>query len=261
LKITFLGTGTSQGVPVIGCSCQVCQSNDPNDNRLRTSLLVTIAGINIVIDCGPDFRQQMLRTDVTHLHALLLTHEHNDHVIGMDDVRPFNFSSGLNMPIYATIGVQQSIKERFAYVFTPKPYPGSPRLELHTISKDETFWVNGVQIKPIEVLHGTLSVLGFRFHDFVYITDAKTISDIELEKLQGVHTLVLNALHHDVHYSHLNLKEALDWINKIAPVQAYLTHISHRMGKHEDINNQLPAHIKLAYDGLEFELPDNIKAD
>jgi phosphoribosyl 1,2-cyclic phosphate phosphodiesterase len=261
LKITFLGTGTSQGVPVIGCPCEVCQSKDPKDHRLRTSLLVSIAGVNIVIDCGPDFRQQMLRANITQLHALLLTHEHNDHIIGMDDVRPFNFSSGLNMPIYATPGVQENIKERFAYIFAPNPYPGSPRLELHSISKDKNFWVKGVLVKPIEVLHGRLSVLGFRFGDFVYITDAKTISDTEMEKLKGVHTLVLNALHHDVHYSHLNLKEALNWVSKIAPVKAYLIHISHRMGKHEEINRQLPAHVKLAYDGLEIDMMDVEEAD
>jgi phosphoribosyl 1,2-cyclic phosphate phosphodiesterase len=261
LKITFLGTGTSQGVPVIGCPCEVCQSKDPKDNRLRTSVLVSKAGVNIAIDCGPDFRQQMLRAGVTQLHALLLTHEHNDHVIGMDDVRPFNFNSGLNMPIYATISVQQAIKERFSYVFVTNPYPGAPRLELQTISKDKDFWVKGVQVKPIEVLHGRLSVLGFRFGDFAYITDAKTISGIELKKLEGVHTLVLNALHHDVHHSHLNLSEALDWINKIAPVKAYLIHISHRMGKHEDINRQLPAHVKLAFDGQEIEMEDDGKAD
>lgn len=254
MKITFLGTGTSQGVPVIGCSCEVCQSSDPRDNRLRASILVSKEDINIAVDCGPDFRQQMLRAGVAHLNAVLLTHEHNDHVIGMDDVRPFNFKSGRNMPIYATALVQQKIKDRFSYVFAANPYPGAPRLELHTIEKEKPFWVNGVSVKPIEVLHGRLPVLGFRFGNFAYITDAKTITATERAKLEGVETLVLNALHQNIHHSHLNLSEALEWIKAIEPKKAYLLHLSHRMGRHKEISAQLPDNVFLAYDGLVLEL-------
>jgi phosphoribosyl 1,2-cyclic phosphate phosphodiesterase len=256
LKVTFLGTGTSQGIPVIGCTCEVCQSADPKDNRLRTSILLSKGPVNIAIDCGPDFRQQMLRAKVDHLNAVLLTHEHNDHVIGMDDVRPFNFSSGTNMSIYATEEVQKKIKARFAYVFAANPYPGAPRLELHTISKDKDFWVKGIKVKPMEVLHGRLPVLGFRFDDFTYITDAKTITESELAKLKGTKTLVLNALHHNIHHTHLSLSEALEWIKRIAPERAYLLHLSHKMGCHKAINDQLPEGVELAYDGLTLEFPE-----
>jgi len=256
LKVTFLGTGTSQGIPVIGCSCEVCHSTDPKDSRLRTSVLLSKGSVNIAIDCGPDFRQQMLKAGVSHLNAVLLTHEHNDHVIGMDDVRPFNFSSGTNMPIYATEQVQAKIKARFAYVFASNPYPGAPRLELHTIRKDKAFWVSKIQIKPIEVIHGRLPVLGFRFGDFSYVTDAKTITESEFEKLKGTKILVLSALHHNTHHSHLSLSEALEWIEKIAPEKAYLLHLSHKMGCHEAVSSRLPENVALAYDGLTIEIPE-----
>ncbi|MFK7807138.1 MAG: MBL fold metallo-hydrolase [Saprospiraceae bacterium] len=250
MKITFLGTGTSQGVPVIGCTCEVCQSTDPKDNRLRTAVLISKGSVNIAVDCGPDFRQQMLRAKVDHLNAVLITHEHNDHVIGMDDVRPFNFSSGIDMPIYATEDVQEKIKARFSYVFSSNPYPGAPRLKLNTIQKDKPFWVSGIKVNPIEIIHGRLPILGFRFGDFTYITDAKTITAGEMEKLKGTKVLVLNALHHNVHHSHLNLSEALEWIEKIAPEKAYLLHLSHKMGKHKEVSEQLPFNVELAYDGL-----------
>ena len=255
MKVTFLGTGTSQGIPVIGCPCGVCQSTDSKDKRLRTSILLSIGDVNIVVDCGPDFRQQMLRVGVSHLEAVLITHEHNDHVIGLDDVRPFNFSSGTNMPIYATKEVQQQLKARFSYVFSSNPYPGAPQLELHTIYKDKDFWVKKVKVQPIEVLHGRLPVLGFRFGDFAYITDAKTIGTDALKKLKGLDTLVLNALHHERHHSHLHLAEALEWIEKIAPRRAFLTHISHRMGRHEVVSKDLPADVAIAYDGLVLDFP------
>lgn len=256
MKITFLGTGTSQGIPVIGCTCEVCLSANPKDNRLRTSILLSKGPINIAIDCGPDFRQQMLRAKVDHLNAVLLTHEHNDHVIGMDDVRPFNFSSGKNMSIYATEEVQKKIKARFAYVFSSTPYPGAPRLELNTISKEKEFWVNRINVKPIEVIHGRLPVLGFRFGDFTYITDAKTITESEFAKLKGTKTLVLNALHRNSHHSHLSLGEALEWIEKIKPEKAYLLHLSHKMGTHEAVSAQLPEGVELAFDGLTLEFPE-----
>ncbi len=254
MKLSFLGTGTSQGIPVIGCQCEVCASTDPRDHRLRTSVLLSDDQLNIAIDCGPDFRQQMLRSKVGHLDALLLTHEHNDHVIGMDDVRPFNFRSGKNMPVYATTAVQQKIKTRFAYIFDVNPYPGSPRLEFHTIDREKPFYIQHLKVQPIEVWHGRLSVLGFRFGDFAYITDAKTIELKELNKLKGINTLVLNALHHRVHHSHLNLAEALEWISRIRPQRAYLLHISHRMGRHQTVSSQLPESVFLAYDGLELEV-------
>ncbi|HMQ60729.1 MAG TPA: MBL fold metallo-hydrolase [Flavilitoribacter sp.] len=255
MKVTFLGTGTSQGVPVIGCDCEVCLSTDERDKRLRTSALLQSGDHNFVIDCGPDFRQQMLRAGVRTLDAILLTHEHNDHVIGMDDVRPFNFSMGKDMPIYAAQRVEAELKKRFAYVFDSNPYPGAPRLQLRPISKDQRFEIEGVVFQPVEVCHGQLSVLGFRVGDFAYLTDMSGIAEAELQKLSGVRTLVVNALHHKPHYSHFNLEQAIDFIGRVGPGQAYLTHISHRMGKYGEVI--LPPGIALAYDGLSFEIKED----
>ena len=252
--ITFLGTGTSQGVPVIGCQCEVCQSSDPKDKRLRTSILISDRLTNVAIDCGPDFRQQMLRAGVTHLDAVILTHEHNDHIIGMDDVRPFNFQQKKDMPVYTSNRVARELRDRFAYVFAKDPYPGAPMLKIHPISKKAPFSVGALELVPIEVRHGKLPVLGFRIGDFTYITDMKTISPEEKEKIQGTHTLVINALHRRTHYSHLNLEEALAFIEEIAPERALLTHMSHRMGRHEEVNRQLPEGVALAYDGLVIEV-------
>ncbi len=254
MKVTFLGTGTSQGVPVIGCDCDVCTSDDIRDHRLRTSILISKSDTNIVVDCGPDFRQQMIRANVSSVEAVLMTHEHNDHIIGMDDVRPFNFRSRKNMPVYATRKVQSELKKRFSYIFDEDPYPGAPRLELHTIDKSNPFYINNIGIQPIEVMHGGLPVLGFRFDNFTYITDAKTISEVELAKVEGTEVLVLNALHKRVHHSHLNLEEALEWVDRIAPQKAYFLHISHMMGKYTDISAQLPDHVELAYDGLVLDV-------
>lgn len=252
MKVSFLGTGTSQGVPVIGCDCKVCTSTDARDQRLRPSILVSHEELRIGVDVGPDFRQQMLRAKVKNLDALLITHEHNDHVIGLDDVRPFNFRSRQNMPIYATTSVQKELRKRFAYIFTSN-YPGIPRLDLKTIRHAQPFGIGQISILPIEVIHGTLPVLGFRFGDFTYITDAKTIAPESLDLLAGTKTLVLNALHHETHYSHLNLDEALEIVAQIQPEQTYFTHISHRMGLNREITEQLPAGVSLAYDGLELE--------
>ena len=252
MKIRILGTGTSQGVPVIGCDCEVCRSTDLKDKRLRTSALIQIDQLNILIDSGPDFRQQMLRYQIKHLDAILITHEHNDHIIGMDDVRPFNFRQEKDMPVYAVDRVQKALQQRFAYAFDKNPYPGAPRLNLLPIYKDQPLTIQGVQVQPIEVMHGQLPVIGFRFNNFTYITDAKTISDSELLKVQGTEVLVINALHHKRHHSHLNLEEAVELATKINANQTYLTHISHKMGLHEDIDAQLPAGIQLAYDGLEI---------
>jgi len=250
LTFTFLGTGTSQGVPIIGCKCEVCTSSDPRDNRLRTSLLVSHNGHNVVIDTGPDFRQQMLRAGVQHLDAVVLTHEHNDHIIGLDDVRPFNFMLNRHMPLLGTTSVLDEVKRRFAYIFAEKPYPGAPMIDPVVISKEEGFEAAGIGFLPIEVMHGSLPVLGFRIGDFAYLTDMKTISDVEKSKLEGIRTLVVNALHLKPHKTHLNLDEALDFIESIKPEQAWLTHIGHRMGLHEERSKLLPPGVALAWDGL-----------
>jgi phosphoribosyl 1,2-cyclic phosphate phosphodiesterase len=254
LKITILGSGTSQGVPVIGCDCEVCTSAGPRDQRLRVAILISRGGVNIAVDAGPDFRQQMLRAGVKSLDAVLLTHEHNDHIIGLDDVRPFNFMQWKKMPVFATPQVQAEVRKRFAYIFEKNPYPGSPMLELRTISKAENFEVSGINITPIEVLHGELPVMGFRLGDFTYLTDVKTIAEDQKAKARHSKVLVLNALHHKTHHSHLNLREALAMIEDLAPEQAYLTHISHRMGLHAAVSKTLPKNVALAYDGLEIQV-------
>lgn len=254
LKITFLGTGTSQGVPVIGCDCAVCTSKDPRDQRLRCSIWVQKGDTSIVVDSGPDFRQQMLRAGVKKLDAILITHEHNDHIIGLDDVRPFNFMNWQDMPIYATKQVQQELKTRFAYVFAENPYPGSPMLKLIDIEEGQNFKVNDVDIMPIKVMHGKWPVMGFRFGDFTYLTDVKTIPDSEIEKAKNSKILVLSALHYNEHHSHMNLKEALEMVEILQPEQAYFIHCSHRMGLYEEVSKKLPEHVALAFDGLKLIL-------
>lgn len=238
---------------MIGCDCEVCRSADPRDNRLRTSVLLTKGATKVVIDCGPDFRQQMLRSETDHLDAVVLTHEHNDHIIGMDDVRPFNFKNKADMPVYASEQVIKELKNRFAYVFAANPYPGAPMLKPIPISEKDDFSIGSLTFQPIAVLHGRMPVLGFRVDDFTYITDMKTIGEEEKQKIVGTHTLVVNALHHSEHHSHLNLEEALSFIAEIRPQQAYLTHMSHRMGLHEIVNSELPEGVALAYDGLEIQ--------
>ena len=254
LKINFLGTGTSQGIPVIGCQCEVCRSTDHHDQRFRTAALLSTQNKNIVIDVGPDFRQQMLRTQTANIEAILLTHQHNDHIIGLDDVRPFNFMHNKNIPIYGTKAVLDDLRKKFAYIFSSNPYPGAPRIELIEINGQQPFHVSGIKIIPVEVMHGTLPVLGFRVDNFCYITDAKTISQPERDKLRGLDVLALNALHHHEHHSHLNISEALALIKDINPKEAYLTHISHNMGLHKKTELQLPSNVHVAYDGLELEL-------
>lgn len=253
MRFTFLGTGTSQGVPVIACTCEVCTSKDPKDNRLRSSLLVENKGKHIVIDTGPDFRQQMLREKITHLDAVLFTHEHKDHVAGLDDVRAFNFHQGTAIPVYGSYAVLQALKREFHYAFEEFKYPGVPSLELHEI-KNEAFEIEQTSFIPIEVLHYKMPVFGFRMENFTYITDAKTIAEDELKKLEGTEVLVLNALRKKDHISHFTLDEAIELIQKINPKRAYLTHISHLLGLHKEINAELPANIELAYDGLEINL-------
>lgn len=253
MKVTFLGTGTSQGIPIIGSKHPVCLSNNPKDKRLRVSVLLEWNDYKVVIDCGPDFRQQMLANKVDNLDGILFTHEHNDHIIGLDDVRPFYFRQG-DISIYAHSRVIKALKKRFDYVFEiENKYPGAPNLSVNEIT-DEAFTLHEKKIVPINVMHNNLQVFGFRIDDFAYITDAKTIAEEEIEKLAGVNTLVVNALRIEPHHSHFNLEEALAFIEKVKPKQAYLTHISHLLGFHDEVEEQLPEHVHLAYDNLKLNL-------
>lgn len=257
MKITILGTGTSQGVPVIGCTCEVCQSDDPRDRRLRCSVAIEWGGKQIVIDVGPDFRQQMLANQLSKIDAILLTHEHNDHIIGLDDVRPFNFLHQMHLPVYGMKRVLKDVRERFAYVFDADPYPGAPRINLHPIAVPHRFQILELpSIIPIEVWHGKLPILGYRLGDFSYLTDVKTLPPASLEKVKNTKILVLSALHHRSHHSHLNLEEAIALAQEINAEQTYFIHFSHRMGKHAEVSLQLPDNIFLAYDGLELILED-----
>lgn len=256
MKITILGSGTSQGVPVIACDCEVCKSSNPKDKRLRTSVLIEYKGKVIVIDSGPDFRYQMLRANVKRLDALVFTHEHKDHVAGLDDIRAFNYVMKKKIPIYATTNVQYHLKQEFEYVFSGMKYPGIPEVELHTIDKAKPFTIEGLEIIPIEVLHYKLPVLGFRIKDFTYITDANYIDDNEKEKIKGTKTLIINALRKEKHISHFTMNEAISLIHELKPTTAYLTHISHQLGLHDAINKELPVDIFCAYDGLEMEFKD-----
>lgn len=253
INVTFLGTGTSVGIPMIGCDCEVCRSNDPRDNRLRTSALVKVEGKNILIDCGPDFRQQMLREGIGSLDAILITHIHNDHTIGVDDIRPFNFMTRRDMPVFTDEFTAKDLMNRFEYVFGPSPYPGAPSANLILIDKDTPFEAAEIPVTPVEAIHGRLPILGFRIENFAYMTDVKTISDEEMIKLKGVDYLVLNALQKTEHHAHLTLDEALDLIKSLNPKQAYLTHLSHKMGKHADVQQLLPEGVFIAYDGLKVE--------
>ncbi|MCC8409954.1 MBL fold metallo-hydrolase [Mucilaginibacter sp. UR6-1] len=254
MTITFLGTGTSQGVPVIACHCEVCQSHDPHDKRLRSSILIETEGKNIVIDSGPDFRYQMLRADVQHLDAIIFTHEHKDHVAGLDDVRAFNYIQQAPIDVYAMERVQEALKREFIYIFDNAGYPGIPQINLHTISKDEAFYIGSLAVTPIEVLHYKLPVLGFRIGDFTYITDAKTIAPDEVEKIKGTKILVINALQKQTHISHFTFDEAIAFAQTIGAEKTYFTHISHRLGKHHVISQELPDGIELAYDSLQLYL-------
>lgn len=254
MKITFLGTGTSQGVPFIGCDCAVCTSPDKRDNRLRTSVWIETAGTSIVIDSGPDFRYQMLRANVRKLDAIIYTHGHKDHVAGMDDIRAYNYHYQKDMEVFATEETQGTLKREFQYVFSDKTYPGIPQVNLHTINGDTPFTINGITITPIKVLHYKLEVLGFRIGDFTYITDANYIAPAEMEKIKGSRALVLNALRHEQHVSHYTLKEAIEVAAESGAENAYFTHISHQLGLHTEIDSHLPLGMHLAYDGLTLHL-------
>jgi phosphoribosyl 1,2-cyclic phosphate phosphodiesterase len=253
VKITFLGTGTSQGIPIIACSCKVCTSADFRDQRLRTSIMVSIENTNLVIDTGPDFRQQMLRENVQQLDAVLFTHEHKDHIAGLDDVRGFNYAQQKAMPIYASAQVVDALKREFAYVFADYQYPGIPQLHIHELQQS-AFEINGISIQPIEVMHYKLPVLGFRIQDFTYITDANYISKAEKEKIKGSKVIVLNALQKEHHVSHYTLEQAIALIQELQPEKAYFTHLSHRMGTHAETSKLLPDNIAIAYDGLSITL-------
>jgi len=253
LKVTFLGTGTSQGIPIIGSDHPVCLSIDSKDKRLRVSVLIEIGGFNYLIDCGPDFRQQMLTSGCTKIDAILYTHEHSDHILGLDDIRPFYFKQG-DIPIYAHKRVLKSLKKKFDYIFkTENKYPGAPTVIPNRI-KNKPFSIGNLTVNPINVKHLDLQVFGYRFKDFAYITDMKTIKDQEVEKLKNLKVLVVNALRMKPHYSHLNLEEALEFIKKVNPERAYLTHISHMLGFHEEIEKILPQNVFLAYDNLQITI-------
>ena len=253
LKVTFLGTGTSQGVPVIACSCETCQSADPRDKRLRSSVLIQTETRTIIIDTGPDFRTQMLRENVKDLDAVLFTHEHKDHTAGLDDIRSFNYIKQKPMDVYAEPAVIRSLKMEFAYIFAEKKYPGVPQVEIHTI-ENQNFQIDGIDIVPIRVMHYKLPILGFRIGDFTYITDANYIPEEEKEKIIGTRYLVIGALRKQKHISHFSLEDALKLISDLSPKRAYITHISHQMGKYDVVQKELPAGVLLAYDGLQFEI-------
>lgn len=253
IEATFLGTGTSQGVPVIACDCDVCQSTELKNKRLRSSLLVKVNGFNLVIDAGPDFRAQMLRENVESLRAILLTHEHADHVFGLDDIRSFNWRQKHPTDIYAEERVQDTIKRIFSYVFTNFKYPGVPKMKLHGIS-GRSFKIEGIKIIPIRCYHHKLPVYGFRIGDLTYITDTNRIPAEEMEKINGSRILIINCLRKKKHISHFNLEEALQVINETKPEKAYLTHLSHEFGFHEEIQNELPENVFVAYDGLNLKL-------
>lgn len=250
--LTFLGTGTSQGVPVIGCDCDVCQSVDYRDKRLRTSAHLQIGDNSFIIDSGPDFRQQVLRERIKKLDALLFTHEHKDHTSGLDDIRAYNFLQHTDMPLYGEPRVLKQIQIEFAYIFSGANYPGIPRVKLFPIS-EEAFSIADVVIQPIRVNHYKLPILGFRIGNLSYITDAKFISEQSKDIIKGSEIIVLNALRREPHISHFSLSEAVNLLEELQPKQAYLTHISHLLGLHRAVEAELPEFIRLAYDGLKVE--------
>jgi phosphoribosyl 1,2-cyclic phosphate phosphodiesterase len=254
VKVTFLGTGTSQGVPVISCTCAVCTSSDKRDNRLRSSVFIEVDETNIVIDTGPDFRYQMLRSKINKLDGVLLTHSHKDHIAGLDDVRAYNYFQQKPMDVYATEETQQALRREYSYIFDNPDYPGIPQIRLHTIQSANPFAVNGVEIIPIRVLHYKMEVIGFRIKDFTYITDANYIAPEEMEKIKGSKVLVLNALRHQQHVSHYTLSQAMEIAKETGAEQTYFTHISHQLGLHNEVDAQLPEGMHLAYDCLELKL-------
>ncbi len=252
LKITFLGSGTSSGVPMIGCDCEVCRSTDKKDKRLRSSILVSSPHTTLVVDTGPDFRYQMLRQKVKQLDAVLYTHPHKDHLAGLDDIRAFNFFMKKPMDLYADSLTEEALRRDFYYAFSDTRYPGVPELNLHTINMDP-FIVGDIPVQPVMVWHHKMPVMGFRFGKFTYITDANRIEESEKEKIRGSEVLVLNALRKQRHISHFNLGEAIEMVEELKVPTAYFTHISHQLGLHAEVESELPAGCHLAYDGLTIE--------
>ncbi|MGB0176090.1 MAG: MBL fold metallo-hydrolase [Owenweeksia sp.] len=253
IRFTFLGTGTSQGIPVIACVCPVCTSDDAKDQRLRCSLLVQSEKTNVIIDVGPDFRQQVLGSGIQRLNAIVITHEHMDHLAGLDEIRAFNYFQQEPMTVYATEQVQLRLKEQYSYIFNNPDYPGIPQISLVTI-KDRAFMVGDIHFEPIRLMHGQMPVLGFRMGNFTYITDANYIAPEEKVKIQGSRHLVLNALRKTPHHSHFSLPEAIELSQELGAGYTYLTHISHQMGKHNEVSLELPKGVYLAYDDLSVEL-------
>lgn len=253
MDVTFLGTGTSQGIPIIGSEHPVCLSDNTKDKRLRVSILITWNNLNILVDCGPDFRQQMLANGVKKLDAIFYTHEHNDHTAGLDDIRPFFFRQG-DIPVYAHKRVLTALRKRFDYIFTTEnKYPGAPGVIENTI-ENKPFNFHGLTVTPVEFMHNRLQVFGFRVEDFAYLTDVKSIEDEEVEKLKDLKVLVVSALRIEPHHSHFNLEEALEFIKNVKPEKAYLTHISHMLGFHEEVERTLPENVHLAYDNLKIKV-------
>jgi phosphoribosyl 1,2-cyclic phosphate phosphodiesterase len=254
IKVTFLGTATSIGVPVIACDCPVCTSTDKRDKRFRASILIQHGETAIVVDCGPDFRIQMIRENVINLDAVIFTHEHRDHIAGLDDVRAFNYVLNKRIDIYGIERVMEAVKIEFPYIFLDSArYFGAPQINIHNI-ENEPFYINEIMITPIQVLHDKLPIFGFRIGDFTYITDASFISEAEKEKIKGSKVIVLNALRNSKHNAHFSVAEAVAVLEELQPEQAYLTHVSHFIGKHEDVNAKLPDFIQLAYDSLVIEI-------
>jgi phosphoribosyl 1,2-cyclic phosphate phosphodiesterase len=252
--LTFLGTGTSQGIPVVACDCSICRSADPRDKRLRSSVMVETEGKRIIIDCGPDFRQQMLREEVQSIDAILITHEHKDHIGGLDDVRAFNYILQRPAEVYATRQVHRAIRKEFSYAFADNKYPGVPEIDLHLIG-NRPFGIAGIEIQPVKALHYENNfVFGYRIGDLTYITDAIGISSREMKKVEGSKVIVINALRKRKHYSHFNLEEAISVLEKLRPEQGFLTHISHQMGLYKEVEKELPSFIKQAYDGLKVKV-------
>ncbi|MDR3273336.1 MAG: MBL fold metallo-hydrolase [Flavobacteriaceae bacterium] len=247
-ELIFLGTGTSQGVPVVGSKDPVCLSSNAKDKRLRTSAFVKFNNLDLLIDCGPDFRQQMLRENLWNIDAILLTHEHSDHVGGMDDLRPVNFLKQSDLPIYGMARVLESIKIRYAYAFGENKYPGSPTFDLHEV--DNEFDIEGLKVTPIQVTHGELPILGYKIADLTYITDASFVSEEEIEKIKPTKIMVVNALRKQPHRMHFSLPQALEFIKKVQPEKAFIVHIGFPMGFHDEVQKELPANVFLAYDGL-----------
>ncbi len=253
LTFTFLGTGTSGGVPMTACTCSVCRSVDPRDKRLRTSAHISTQGKSIVIDSGPDFRQQMLREDIGQLDAILFTHSHKDHTGGLDDIRGYNYMQKSAVPMYLEESTLAVLKRQYEYIFSDNPYPGIPKVDLRMIDL-QPFSVEGIPVIPIRVMHHRMEVVGFRFGDLAYITDANYIAPEEKAKLKGLKVLVLNALRHEKHISHFNLQEALELVEELQPEQTYFTHISHQLGFYDEVSKLLPDNVTLAYDGLQFDV-------